>query len=75
MVQIGAFLADMPIEPTIAFDMRLLRACVASHSRCLWFEKGVVRVADRRGSVIAFRTLFIQRGIQADALDEVGIAM
>jgi hypothetical protein len=43
------------------------------HFRCLWFEKGVVRVADRRGSVIAFRTMFVQWGVQADALDEVGI--
>ena len=52
--------------------MRLLRACVAGHFRRLWFE-GVVRVADRRGFVTAFRTLFVPWGVQADALDEVGI--
>src|ERR1700688_4057136 len=53
--------------------MRLLRAWANRVLRCLWFEKGVVRVAYGRGSVIAFRALFVQRGVQADALDEVGI--
>jgi hypothetical protein len=56
--------SDGPCADTDSLSMRLLLACVASHFRCSWFEKGVVCVADRRRSVIAFRALFVNTAAQ-----------